>query len=332
MKAIVLDHPGSPRDWRAADVPRPTPAADEVLIRVHAVGLNPADYKIAEWGNPAWTYPFIMGLDVAGTIEAVGSAAADWKPGDAVYYHGDFSRPGGFAEYATIPARVLAAKPRTLSFVEAASVPCSGFAAYQGLYTRMRLRPGSTILIQGGAGGVGSYAIQLAAHAGTRVLTTTSAANADYVRHLGADEVIDYTREDVARRVAELTEGRGADVILNAVSQATTTDALEMLAFGGHLVCVDSLPDLSRIRPFAKALSLHEIALGVAHLSGDLQAQAELATLGIELGALIDGGHIRPALTRVVRLEDVPSALMEIAGRHVRGKIVAQVIENEHSV
>lgn len=328
MKAIVLDHPGSPHDWRAADVPRPTPAADEVLIRVHAVGLNPVDYKIAQWGNPAWTYPFIMGLDVAGTVEETGSAVTDWKPGDAVYYHGDFSRPGGFAEFATIPARVLAPKPRTLSFAEAASVPCSGFAAYQGLYSRMRLRPGSTVLIQGGAGGVGSYAIQLAAYAGTRVLTTTSAANADYVRQLGAAEVIDYTHEDVARRVAELTGGRGADVILDAVSQATTTEALEMLAFGGHLVCVDSLPDLSRIRPFARALSLHEIALGVAHLSGDTQAQAELAAMGRELGALIDSGHIRPALTRTIWLEDVPAALEEIAGRHVRGKIVAQVIEN----
>lgn len=328
MKAIVLDHPGSPRDWRAAVVPKPTPTADEVLIRVHAVGLNPADYKIAQWGNPAWTYPFIMGLDVAGTVEEIGSTVADWKPGDAVYYHGDFSRPGGFAEYATIPARVLAPKPRILSFVEAASVPCSGFAAYQGLYSRMRLRPGSTVLIQGGAGGVGSYAIQLAAYAGTRVLTTTSAANADYVRQLGAAEVIDYTRENVARHVAELTNGRGADVILDAVSQATTTEALEMLAFGGHLVCVDSLPDLSRIRPFAKALSLHEIALGVAHLFGNPQAQSELATVGRELGALIDSGHIRPALTRVIRLDEVPSALEEIAGRHVRGKIVAQVIEN----
>ncbi|MBL8155667.1 MAG: zinc-binding dehydrogenase [Anaerolineae bacterium] len=181
------------------------------------------------------------------------------------------------------------------------------------------------VLVQGGAGGVGSYALQLGKLAGAEVITTTSARNADYARSLGADHVIDYEHEDVAQRVMELTGSRGADVILDAVSQATTTAALELLAFGGHLICVDSLPDLTQIRPFAKALSLHEIALGVAHLSGDRQAQAELALIARAVGKLLDEQRIRPTLSRTVALEAVPAALEEMAGRHVRGKIVAQV-------
>ncbi|MCA9908950.1 MAG: alcohol dehydrogenase catalytic domain-containing protein, partial [Anaerolineae bacterium] len=197
MKALVIDHPGSPRDWRMSEIPDPRPMPGEVLVRVHAVGLNPADYKIAEWGNPAWKYPHIMGLDVAGIIAEVGENVSGWQVGDAIYYHGDFTRRGGFAEYTTIPAHVIAPLPKTLSFAEAASVPCSGFAAYQGLFRKLTLKPGSIVLIQGGAGGVGSYAIQLSAHAGAVVMTTASARNNDYVRTLGAQHVIDYQTEDV---------------------------------------------------------------------------------------------------------------------------------------
>jgi NADPH:quinone reductase-like Zn-dependent oxidoreductase len=326
MKALVLDHPGSPSEWHMATLPDPEVKRGEVLVRVHAVGLNPADYKIAQWGNPAWRYPFIMGLDVAGIIAAIGPDASGWQIGDRVYYHGDFTRPGGFAEWTTIPAHVVAPLPSNLSFAEAASVPCTGFAAYQGLYMRAGLKAGMTVLVQGGAGGVGSHAIQLAKLAGAEVITTTSASNADYVRELGADHVIDYQQEDGAQRVMQLTGGRGADVILDAVSQATTTAALELLAFGGHLVCVDSLPDLSKIRPFAKALSLHEIALGVAHASGDRRAQVALASMGRAVGRLLEEGRLRPVLSRTIALEDVPAALIEISGRHVRGKIVAQLI------
>lgn len=325
MKALVLDRPGSPRDWRITDMPMPQVQAGEVLVRVEGVGLNPADYKIAQWGNPAWQYPFIMGLDVAGVIEAVAPDVTDWKAGDSVYYHGDFTRRGGFAEYAVIPAHVIAPLPKSLSFVEAAAVPCSGFAAYQGLFHKLQLKSGVTVLVQGGAGGVGSFAIQLAAYAGAVVITTTSAGNADYVKSLGAQHVINYQTEDVPHRLMELTNGCGAEVILNAVSQATTTEALEMLAFGGHLVCVDSLPDLSKVRPFAKALSIHEIALGVAHLSGNRKAQEQLAQIGREMAALLEQGHIRPPHTRIVALAEVPAALEEIAGNHVRGKIVARV-------
>jgi NADPH:quinone reductase-like Zn-dependent oxidoreductase len=216
--------------------------------------------------------------------------------------------------------------PKGLSFVEAAAVPCSGFAAYQAIFRKLHLKKDETVLIQGASGGVGTFAVQLAALVGARIIATTSQKNAAFVQALGAETVIDYQSENVRERVFELTQNRGVDAIIDTVSQATTTEGLEMVAFGGQIACVDSLPDLSKVRPFAKALSIHEIALGVAHLSGDLKAQEELAIIGQELGSLITAGQVKPIISEVIRLEEVPQGLMKIAERHVRGKIVAQII------
>jgi NADPH:quinone reductase-like Zn-dependent oxidoreductase len=142
---------------------------------------------------------------------------------------------------------------------------------------------------------------------------------------LGADDIIDYQTENVHDRVFELTHKRGVDAIINAVSQSTTTEGLEMIAFGGQIACVDSLPDLSKVRPFARALSIHEIALGVAHLSGDRQAQEELAVIGRELGNMLAAGQVKPIISEIISLEQVPQGLSRIAARHVRGKIVARL-------
>lgn len=325
MQALVLDRPGHPSQWRMGVLSIPDPGPDELRIKVHACGLNPADYKIGEWGNPAWRFPFVMGLDVAGVVDAVGENVTDWQVGDQVYYHGDFTRPGGFAEFTVIPARAVARMPERHTFVEAAAVPCAGFAAYQAIFYKLHLRPSETVLIQGASGGVGTFALQLCRHVGARIIATTSRKNAEFVQALGADCVIDYQTENVRERVLELTLNRGVDSIIDTVSQATTTEGLEMIAFGGRIACVDSLPDLSKVRPFAKALSIHEIALGVAHLSGDYKAQEELAIIGQELGSLIAAGQVKPIVSEVISLEEVPQGLIKIAERHVRGKIVAEI-------
>lgn len=325
MKALVLDKPGPPNTWYVTEVKKPEPEAGEVRVRVHATGLNPADYKIASGGHPAWQYPFIIGLDVAGVIDAIGPDVADWQIGDRVFYHGDFSRPGGYAEYTVTKAHTLTSIPKNLLFIEAAALPCAGLAAYQSIFRKLHLQAGQTVLVQGGAGGVGGFAVQLAEYIGAVIFATASAHNFDYVKKLGAEVVIDYRTEDVKRRIFELTEERGVEAIINTVSRETTTTDLELLAFNGAIACVDSLPDFSHIRPFAKALSIHEIALGVAHLSGDRVAQEDLARMGSELGALVAHGRISPTLTDVITLEAVPKGLTRLADRHVRGKIVAQI-------
>lgn len=294
-------------------------------VQVHAIGLNPLDYQLAATGFAKLTYPFILGLDVSGTVDALGSNVTDWKVGDAVYYHGDLSQPGGYAEYATLPAHVLEPLPAHVSFTEAAALPCAGFTAYQALYRKLHVQPGQSILIQGGAGGVGGFAVQLSALSGLYVITTCSPSNFDYVRQLGAAAVVDYNTEGVVSRVHDLTKGRGVDAIVDTVSSQSATAALDVLAFGGGLACVAGLPDLSRVKPFEKALSLHEVALGAAYLWGDDIAQEDLARMGRELGALVSNRKVNPMLQEVINLEAIPDALMRLQQRHVRGKIVAQI-------
>lgn len=325
MQALLLNEPGLPTSLYVGAVPEPHPAAGEVRVKVHAAGLNPVDYKLAKRGVGRWIYPHILGLDVAGVIDALGPGVTQWHIGDAVYYHGDLSKPGGFAEWAIAPAHAISPLPPSLSFAEAAALPCAGFTAYQALHHKLHVQRGQTVLVQAGAGGVGGFAVQLAAIAGLRVIATCSAANSDWVRQLGAAEVIDYQSQEVPAVVRELTQGRGVDAIVDTVSADTATAGLEMLAFGGGIACVAALPDLSRFQSFGKALSVHDIALGGAHLSGDRMAQAQLAQIGRDFGRLVSDRAITPMLENVIRLEDIPDSLAHLSQQHGRGKIVAQI-------
>jgi NADPH:quinone reductase-like Zn-dependent oxidoreductase len=323
MKALVLDRPGSPTTLRMAEVPKPVPGPGQVLVRVHAVGLNPVDYKLGESGYPSWQYPFILGLDVAGTVEELGAGVTQWRQGDAVYYHGDLSRPGGYAEWAVVAAHVVASLPAGLSFEQAAALPCAGFTAYQALYRKLQIQPGQTVLVTGGAGGVGGFAVQLAANSGCTVIATCSPRNGDYVRDLGATHLVDYTSESLTERIRTLTNGRGIDAVVDTVSSASATEAAGLLAFSGGIVCVAGMADFAKAQPFRQAASVHGVMLGGAHLSGDRAAQADLARMGSELGALVSHGQIDPMLHEVIGLEEIPQALVRLSGRHVRGKIVA---------
>ena len=325
MKAVVLDRPGRPSTLRMDDIAVPEPGEGEVRVRVWAVGLNPVDYKMAAGGHPAWYYPFVLGLDVAGRIDALGPGVTGWQIGDRVFYHGNLSRPGGFAEYVVTVAHVLARIPERVPFVSAAAVPCAGLTAYQALMRRLHVQAGETVLVQAGAGGVGGFGVQLAAQAGARVITTASARNFDYVRGLGAAEVIDYRLEDVHERVMALTDGRGVDGVVDTISGESATEGTQMLAFGGGLTAVAGLPDFAQV-PFHKGLSIHAIMLGGAYFNGGWAAQSELAQMGEEMIGMVAAGKIDPMAGEVIELEEVPAGLEKLAGRHVRGKIVAEVV------
>lgn len=325
MQALLLDEPGPATSLYVGTVPDPHPATGEVRVKVYAAGLNPVDYKLASRGVGRWTYPHILGLDVAGVIDALGAGVTQWQVGDAVYYHGDLSKPGGFAEWAIAPAHAISPLPPSLSFTEAAALPCAGFTAYQSLHHKLHVQRGQTILVQAGAGGVGGFAVQLAAIAGLRVIATCSAGNFGWVHQLGAAEVIDYQTQDVSAVVGELTDGRGVDAIVDTVSSDTATVGLGMLAFGGGIACVAALPDLSQFQSFGRALSVHDIALGGAHLSGDRTAQAQLAQIGRDFGQLVSDRAVIPMLESVISLDEIPQALSRLARCHGRGKIVAQI-------
>lgn len=324
MKAIVADGPGKPDTLRLAEVPLPEPGPDEIRVRVCAASLNPVDYKVLAGGHPDWTYPFIPGVDVAGVVDLVGAEVRDWKAGDRVVYHGDVAKPGGFAECAVATARTAAAIPEGLSFEAAAAFPCAGLTAYQALVRKMRIGADKSIFIHGGAGGVGGYAVQLARVFGASpVIASASAHNFEYVRSLGADEVIDYNAEDVHRRIMELTDGRGADCILNTVNRATAQADLSALAFGGQLATIAGAPEtVADFQPSWKSVTLHKLMLGGAHTSQDRAAQEDLARMSAEMMELMLTGRISPMIGGTITLEEVPEALMRLSQRHVRGKIV----------
>jgi NADPH:quinone reductase len=325
LRALVLERPAPveqlPNVMHIREMPAPQPPPGCIRVQVHAAGLNPVDYQLATYGNRSWQYPHILGLDVAGTVDALGEGVSGWSIGDRVYYHGDLRKPGGFAEYAVNVAHTVAPIPERLSFVEAAALPCAGFTAYLALHRRLHVHQGQTALIQGGAGGVGGFGVQLAKLAGARVLATCSARNANYVRGLGADETIDYHNENVPERARALTSGRGVDIVLDCVGSETAAEGLEALAFGGGIACVAGLPDLQGFAGFDRALSLHDISLGGAYIAGDRVAQDDMGRIAREFAALSD--RINPTVTETIRLDDIPHALQRLAGRHVHGKIVA---------
>src|SRR5512132_2580728 len=311
MRAWLLPRPGSWRDMVFGEAPEPFPAQGDIRVAVHAVGLNPVDYKIARMGHPDWRFPHILAPDVAGVVDAIGSAVSQWQPGVRGFYHGDLSKPGGFAEFALTTAHTVARIPDGMSFVDAASLPCAGLTAYHALHRRLHVRVGQTILVHAGAGGVGGFAIQLAAHAGLKVLTTCSANNDDYVRDLGAEVAIDYHTGNLNEVVLAVTDDRGVQ-------------DLDLLAFNGGLACLLGLPDLTRLQPFNTAPSIHEVALGSAHVSGDKRAQDDLARMADELAALIIQGAVRLPPIEVIPWQEIPAGLDRLAEGHVRGKIVAQ--------
>ncbi|PYZ96315.1 zinc-binding alcohol dehydrogenase [Alteribacter lacisalsi] len=327
MKALAVHEAGSLDNLKMTDMEKPEPGEHEVRIKVHAVGLNPVDYKLTQNGLPEWEYPHIPGLDVAGVVDETGEGVSEWKAGDEVYYHGSLARNGGYAEYTVSRQDVLAPLPTGLSFTEAAALPTAAFTAYQSLDRKVPLRKGQTILIQAGAGGVGGFAIQFAKLKGLEVITTCSPANTDHVTKLGADKVIDYNEENVLEEVHKYTEGRGVDIVMDMVGEKTTTEALDMLAFNGHLISVVSLPDLSEYEPKSLAPSIHEVALGFVYRTDDEQQIRDLGEIAKEVGELAAQKKIEPLLGKVVSMEEIPEALREIEEGHVRGKIVAQIAE-----
>jgi NADPH2:quinone reductase len=326
MKALLLKDKDMWREMKVEEIKTPAPAAGEVLVKVYAAGLNPVDYKTGTNGNPAWTYPHILGLDVAGTIETLGEGVTDWSIGDRVVYHSDFRKKGGFAEYGVTTAHTISRIPESVSFENAAALPTAGYTAYQALFRKIPMEQIETILIQGGAGGVGGFGVQLAKYAGKTVISTASEHNHDYVKSLGADYVIDYKNEDVKAKVMEITNGRGVDAVLDTVNRESATNSLDLIAYGGHLAHIAGAPDYTHIKTFTKVISYHEVALNANHHQNDLRAEKDLAKIGDELLQLVVEGKVSPLLEKTITFQDVPKALEELSKRHVKGKIVAKLV------
>lgn len=324
MRALLLDRTGPVGSLHVGEIPVPDPGDGEIRVKVRAVSLNPVDYKLAGRGNPNWTWPHVLGLDVAGVVDAVGADVDQWKAGDRVFYHGDLSRPGGFAEYAVTTAHTTARIPTDVGFSDAAAIPCAGLTAYEAVVRRLNVQPDHIVWMQGGAGGVGGFGVQICADIGATVITTASKRNHDFVMSLGAAHAIDYGEEDVVARIMEITGGRGVDRVLGAVDTATSDQGIKVLAFRGGIACVAGLPTLNE-STFDNARSVHGVAYGGAHTSNNRAAQLDLALMAEEMIALVAARKIDPMIEQVIGLEDIPGGLAQLETRHVRGKIVAEL-------
>jgi NADPH:quinone reductase-like Zn-dependent oxidoreductase len=330
MKAFILDRYGGADRVRAGDMPDPEPQEDDVLVQVHAAGVNPVDSKLRNGDFRSflrYRLPFVLGHDVAGVVVRVGSRVRRFKPGDEVY--ASTGRAGGFAEFVAIKEDDVAMKPTALTMVEAASIPLVGLTAWQVLIERAKLEPGQKVLIHAGSGGVGTCAIQLAKHAGATVATTTSTDNVDLVRRLGADVVIDYKKEDFANVL------RGYDVVLNSLDQLTLEKSLRVLKPGGQLISISGPPDAA----FAQSIGaswLVRMVMGA--LSRGIRAQAKRRQVqysflfmradGRQLAkitALIDSGVIRPVVDRVFPFASTKDAMAYVEAGRAKGKVVVAV-------
>jgi NADPH:quinone reductase-like Zn-dependent oxidoreductase len=316
MKAFSYERYGPPEALRMVEVDKPSPDAGEVLVKVLAVSVNAADWHVLR-GKPLFSRATlgllrpkhqILGVDVAGRVEAVGDGVTGLTAGDEVYANLLDHGYGGFAEYVSVPVDVVSLKPAKLSFEEAAAVPMAATTALQGLRHHGELQPTQSVLINGASGGVGSFAVQLAKASGAEVTAVTSTPNLELVGSLGADQVVDYTTTDA------LGSGRRYDRILDTVGNRSVGDLKAALAEGGK----------AAVTGFTSVAKL----LGVSLRGGKAIAmvQAHVTAKDLELlSELVEAGKVRPQIDRRYRFAELPAAIAYLERGRAKGKVVAEV-------
>ncbi len=305
MKAAFIEKFGGPEVLQYGDVPDPAAAPGEVVVDVVAASVNGADWRVRAGLYAQANFPLVLGRDFSGTVAALGAGVGDLKIGDAVFGVLEAGREGAYAEKLAIKAAIVAKKPDTLSHVEAAALALTGLTSIISLENTLKLQRGETILIQGGAGGVASFAIQLAKHIDARVITTTSAANLDYVRGLGADAVIDYNVQDFTRVVS------GCDAVFDTVGGDVAQKSFAVLKPGGRAAFIAS--GAQAPKPERSDVTALRPAVG--------RARAPLE----RIAQLVAAGAVRPPEIRLYRLWQAAAAHRVSEARHFRGKLVFQV-------
>ncbi|CAH1560429.1 zinc-binding dehydrogenase [Vibrio rotiferianus] len=327
MKAITYQKDQDTFTYTDIDTPALASGLD-VLVKVHAVGLNPVDAKVNLWHEmvDGMDDTFVGGLDVSGEIVAIGDKVSGWQVGDRVLYHGNMRRMnGGFAEYAIQDSRTLAAHPDVAPEVAAAS-PCAGWTAYRALVDKLNISTRKSIFIAGGSGGVGSFAIQLARFFGVEtIITTSSAANHEFVRSLGATHVIDYKQEDVREQIMAITEGLGVEVSLDCVGGDNDILCASVLGFEGEMVeLVRTTRATEYPGAFLQGLTFHQLSLGSGHVNGARGLQS-IVEAGTSFSALLEAGNIKVGNLKVIALEAAGEALLSIRQQRTVGKVVVKI-------
>ena len=332
MKAFIIDRHSKKDPMRLGEKPDPKVRDDDVLIEVHAAGLNPLDSKIKAGEFKLilpYRMPLVLGHDVAGVVTRVGSHVQQFKVGDEVYSRPADYRIGTFAEMIAVDERNVALKPKNLNMEEAASIPLVGLTALQALIEKADLKKGQKVFIQAGSGGVGTFAIQLAKHVGATVATTTSKSNVELVKSLGADVVIDYKKQDFESLL------RDYDVVLNSQDKTTLEKSLNVLKPGGKLISISGPPDPEFANEQGLSWMLGQLcrvlSYGIRKKAkrrnvdySFLFMRANGAQLS-EISSLIDAGVIRPVMDRVFPFASTNEALAYVEAGRARGKVVVKV-------
>ncbi|AKD57430.1 NADP-dependent oxidoreductase [Spirosoma radiotolerans] len=322
MKAIRIYEFGEPEVMRIVQVERPVPAPDEILVKVYAASVNPADYIIRRGGNealkPLLKLPMGLGIDGAGIVEEVGSEVTEFKKGDRVYGVPNYL-DGSYTEYLAAKATQFALMPRSLSFNEAGSLPACARMAYNGMVEKAKVQPGHRVLVHGAAGGIGSLAVQFAKAYGAYVIGTASAHNADFLKQLGADEVIDYNTQKFEHVVSDI------DVVFNATPTTTVDEALRLrsvpvLNEGGIFVCTHGVwpSELFKGLLAKKKATVSMAGVDVNHHK-----------IFTEVAKLIDLGKVKAVVNKVYPWERAAQAHHDSETKHVRGKIVLQIYQED---
>ena len=306
MKAIVVHQPGGPEMLKYEDAPRPEPKQDEILIRTMAAGVNPVDAYIRS-GRYGGEMPYIPGMDVAGVVEKVGSAITKFKAGDPVYAYLSFKEQGAYAQFTIAKENETAIKPKNISFEQAAAVPLAATTAWQALIDTAGLKAGQTVLIFGGSGGVGHFAIQIAKARGAKVIATASTQHQALLKKLGVDQAIDYAKtkfEDVVKDV---------DVVLEATRSDSMSRSYGVVKKGGFIVSITGPPDQTQLEQHG--------------LRGSSMMAHPDAHVLEELTKLIEANKLTPIVSQVFPLADASKAHEQIETHHTPGKIVLKVAD-----
>jgi NADPH:quinone reductase-like Zn-dependent oxidoreductase len=306
MKAVYFDQNGGPEVLKYGDQPDPVAKAGEVVVDIHAASINGADWKVRQGGYYGkLSFPYILGRDFSGVVSAVGPGASDFKVGDAVFGVCDVGQEGTYCEKVAMKASIIAAKPESMSHVDAAALALIGITALVSVEDTLKLKAGETILIQGGAGGVAGFAIGLAKHIGARVVSTTSTKNVDYVKGLGADQVIDYSKQDFTKVVS------GCDCVFDTVGGDVTQRSFEVLKPGGRAAFIASGREPPK-PPRTDVVSLRpDVGRDRPHLE--------------RVAALHKAGAVRVPETTLFPLSDAAKASAISQARHLRGKLILKV-------
>jgi NADPH:quinone reductase-like Zn-dependent oxidoreductase len=308
MKAIRIHQFGGPEVMQLDQIPVPEPGADEVLIRVYASSVNPVDWKIREGQRKEkfpGKLPLTMGWDVSGIITEVGENVKYLQVHDDVYGRPDPTRDGAFADYIVVKENQVAHKPKSVSHLEAASVPLAGLTAWQGLFAHGNLLPGQKVLIHAASGGVGTFAVQLAKWKGAYVVGTCSEKNAELVKSLGSDMVIDYKNQNFEDLLS------GIDLVFDTIGGDTQKRSVKVLRNGGRLITTVKPEDIAE----AKSRGIFIGGYMAQSLPDDLK----------QLAQLIDDKKLKPIIARVMNLEEAKEAEQISQKGHIRGKIVLKV-------